>query len=315
LHGSGQEQIVKVAVTGASGFIGGAVMRGLRERGHEVIGLSRRGPDLRWDIAQGPLRDPPAADAMIHCAALVRDGRYGPAFTAVNVEGTRNVLTSFPGARFVHISSASIYDPWHPKREVREDAPPPRVWLNGYGATKYAAEVLVAGTRPDAVILRPHAVYGRGDITLLPRLLRARLGGRQLSVGDGKNRITLTNVNTLVAAVAAALDRPAVSGPINVGDPDPPTVAEVLSDLLRTLELPSAILWIPRPVAWRIARACEWAAGTKEPLLSRYVVNQVSLEFTLDLERARRDLGLHSTETYQRFFATALAEQTLFAHR
>ncbi len=294
---------MRVVVTGASGFIGGAVLLGLRERGHEVIGLSRRGPDLSWDITRGPLSSPPTVDAVVHCAALVRDGRMQPAYQAVNVEGTRHVLTSFPRARIVHVSSASVYNPWVPKDQVSENVPPPRRWLNGYGETKWAAEELVARLRPDGAILRPHAVYGPGDTTLLPRILRARVAGRQLAIGDGRNRITLTAIANLVDAVAATLGRPGASGPFNVGDPDTPTVAEVFELLLRSLGLPASITWIPRPVAWRAAMVSERLAGPREPALSRYAVNQMSLTCTLSLDHARRELRWEPKHSYRSAFA------------
>ena len=294
---------MRVAVTGASGFIGGAVLRGLRERGHEVIGLSRRGPDRSWDITSGPLSYPPAVDAVVHCAALVRDGRVQPAYQAVNVEGTRHVLTTFPRARIVHLSSASVYDPWVPKDQVSENAPPSRRWLNGYGETKWAAEALVARLRPDGAILRPHAVYGPGDTTLLPRLLRARVAGRQLAIGDGSNRITLTAIANLVDAVAATLNRPGAAGPFNVGDPDTPAVADVFEHLLRSLGQPASITWIPRSVAWCAALVSERLAGPREPRLSRYAVNQLSLTCTLRLDRARRELGWEPKHSYRSAFA------------
>jgi 2-alkyl-3-oxoalkanoate reductase len=298
-----------VAVTGASGFVGGAVLHGLQERGHEVIGLSRRGPDVSWDITRGALSGAPTIDAIVHCAALVRDGRIQPAHIAVNIEGTRNVLRSFPHARVVHMSSASVYDPWVPKDLVREDASPPRRWLNGYGETKRAAEEVVFRLRPDAAVLRPHAVYGPGDTTLLPHILRARLAGRQFAVGDGRNRVTLTAISNLVDAVAAALHRPEASGPFNVGDLDTPTVAEVFEYLLRRLGLPIAIAWIPREIAWRAAIVSERLAGFREPLLSRYAVNQMSLNFVLNLDRAREELDWEPKQTYRSAFPTLLEAQ------
>jgi nucleoside-diphosphate-sugar epimerase len=278
-------------------------MRGLQERGHEVVGLSRRGPDVRWDITRGELPRAPAVDAVVHCAALLRDGRLSHDHIAVNVEGTRSVLRTFPGARLIHMSSASVYDPWVPKACVREDAPPPRRWLNGYGQTKRAAEELVSRLRPDATILRPHAVYGPGDTTLLPRILRARVGGRQLAIGDGSNLVTLTSVDNLVDAVSASLRHPGACGAFNVGDADTPSVGQVLVHLLGALGLPVTIIWIPRPVAWRGALVSERLAGSREPWLSRYTVNQLSLTFTLSLDRIRQQLNWEPMQTYQSGFA------------
>lgn len=300
---------MRVAVTGASGFVGGALLRGLQARGHDALGLSRRGPDILWDIARGTLSSAPSVDAVVHCAALVRDGRMGSEHVAVNVEGTRHVLRSFPRARFVHMSSASVYDPCVPKYQIREDVPMPRKWLNGYGETKHAAERVVLETRPDAAILRPHAVYGPGDTTLLPRILRARIMGRQLALGNGQNRITLTAIENLVDAVAAALRCSDASGPFNIGDADTPTVSEVIGHFLYCLRLPPTIVWIPRSIAYPAAIASERLAGSREPLLSRYAVNAMTLTFTLNLERARSRLGWAPSQTYRGAFASIALEQ------
>ncbi len=295
---------MKVAVTGASGFVGRAVMQGLRQRGYEPVGLSRRGPDISWDIATGPLSSPPEVEAVVHCAAYVRDGKKLQVHTAVNVEGTRNVLASFPRARIVHISSASVYDPLSPKHQVCEEAAGSIRWLNGYGETKWLAEEVVRSLRPDAAILRPHAVYGPGDTTLLPRILRARFGGRQLAIGDGENRITLTSIGNLVSGILATLEHPRATGAMNIGDAETPTVREVLEHLLQTLGLDRSIVWVPRRAAWGVATIAESLAGSREPLLSRYGVNQMSLEFTLCLDRARTELGWQPHETYRTAFRT-----------
>src|SRR5215831_2431418 len=119
-----------VAVTGASGFIGGHVARRLVADGHRVIGYGRR-PDpglgfeyARWDITGEPAQDLPRVDAVVHCAGSVTEWGSDKEFDAANVAGTRHVLDGFTTARsFVHMSSASVYDLASPKRDVTEDAP------------------------------------------------------------------------------------------------------------------------------------------------------------------------------------------------
>ena len=86
----------------------------------------------------------------------------------MNRDGTRAVVRSFPDARIVHISTSSVYDAFEPSVEITEDAAPVRRHLSAYSQTKTLAEFELAGS--DAVILRPHAVYGPGDTTLLPRI-------------------------------------------------------------------------------------------------------------------------------------------------
>jgi hypothetical protein len=67
--------------------------------------------------------------------------------------------------------------------------------------------------------------------------------------------------------------------------------------------MPAGIVWIPRSQAWAAALVCERLSGPREPWLSRYVVNQMSLDFTLSLERARQELHWEPKETYKTGFA------------
>jgi nucleoside-diphosphate-sugar epimerase len=262
-------------VTGAAGFVGAAVVAHLREHGHDVLPLTRR----EWDITTGPR--PAVADAVVHCAALAADAAPLGDAMLVNRIGTRNVAASFPGARFVHISTASVYDAFTPSVRVREDAPPPVRFLSSYSESKVAAEAEV----PDgAVVLRPHAVYGPGDRTLLPRVL-AGIRRRRLVLPEGANvRHTLTHVDNLAAAVALSLTGP--PGVYNIGDDTDVLLSAVLREFLSRRGRPDvAIRSIPYGAAFAAAGALERLS--RGPRLTRYAVSQVGLERTLDLGRAR----------------------------
>jgi nucleoside-diphosphate-sugar epimerase len=266
-------------VTGAAGFVGAAVVAHLREHGHDVLPLTRR----EWDITTGPR--PAVADAVVHCAALAADAAPLGDAMLVNRIGTRNVAASFPGARFVHISTASVYDAFTPSVRVREDAPPPVRFLSSYSESKVAAEAEV----PDgAVVLRPHAVYGPGDRTLLPRVL-AGIRRRRLVLPEGANvRHTLTHVDNLAAAVALSLTGP--PGVYNIGDDTDVLLSAVLREFLSRRGRPDvAIRSIPYGAAFAAAGALERLS--RGPRLTRYAVSQVGLERTLDLGRARELLG------------------------
>src|SRR5690606_23623012 len=121
---------VRIAVTGASGFVGGAVARDAVARGHEVWTYSRR-PDgihgarhRRWDLTDGPLGDAPAVDVVVHAGAVVSDWSDLGVARAVNVAGTRAVRETFGDARFVHVSSGSVYDPFAPSVRAEESEAP-----------------------------------------------------------------------------------------------------------------------------------------------------------------------------------------------
>jgi nucleoside-diphosphate-sugar epimerase len=289
---------MRVAVTGASGFVGGAVATGLVRRGHDVIGYGRTpagwdGPYERWDITHGPRGG--AADAVVHCAALADD--WAPLGEAMRVNrlGTRTVASSFPGARFVHISTSSVYDAFEASVDVPESAPLPARFLSSYSESKAAAEREVP---EGAIILRPHAVYGPSDTTLLPRVLEAVRGRRLVLPAGAEVAHTLTHIDNLVEAVSLALTGPA--GTYNIGDDTPVLLAAVLREfLLRRGREDVALASAPYRAAFAAAGALEAVArvrGTR-PRLTRYAVSQLGLERTLDLTAARERLGYAPTPT------------------
>jgi 2-alkyl-3-oxoalkanoate reductase len=288
---------VRVGVTGASGFVGGAVCAAAVARGWEVYAFGRRervaggrvagAPYLSWDL----LRDPPPRlrlDALVHCAGGVTD--WGPPreIWAANVTGTRNAFAAFPGVRFVHVSTASVYDPFTPTVMAAEREAPVRRYANAYGASKAAAEHAVAGR---AVILRPHAVYGPGDTTLLPRVLGSIRAGRLFAAGDGRQLLSLTSVTGLARACLLAVTAPL--GVYNVADAEPLTLDDALRALLRERRLAARPVYLPERPAMRLAALSESVAALtrRPPRLTRYAVGHLAVERTLDLGAAREHLG------------------------
>ncbi|MEU4231853.1 NAD(P)-dependent oxidoreductase [Nonomuraea sp. NPDC026600] len=286
---------MRVGVTGASGFVGGAVCRAAVARGWQVYGFGRRPteipgvPYLTWDLTG---RDHPDLDldAVIHCAGSVTDWGPPAGIWRANLDGTRNAMAAFPGARFVHVSTASVYDPRRPTVMAREHEAPVSRYVNAYGASKAAAERLVEG---QAVILRPHAVYGPGDTTLLPRVLRAVRGRRLVAVGDGRQRVSLTSVANLAQACLLAVTGPL--GTYNVTDAEPVALDDALRAVLREKGIDATPLYLPRRLAHGLAAISETL--TREPRLTRYAVGHLAVERTLDITAARERLGYAPSPT------------------
>ncbi|MES9544226.1 NAD-dependent epimerase/dehydratase family protein [Actinomadura sp. NPDC000600] len=294
---------MRIAVTGASGFVGGAVCRALASEGATVFAFGRRpavaaehvgGAAYRsWDLTRGPLQDAPAVDAVVHCAGSVTD--WGPAASlfAANLTGTHNALASFSGTRFVHLSTASVYDPFRPSVMAREDEAPVRRYMNAYGASKAAAERLAM--ERGAVILRPHAVYGPGDTTLLPRVLSAVRGPLLPAVGTGRRRISLTSIGNLVQACVLAATGPVAPGVFNVADAEPVAIDDAFRAILRERGVRARPVYVPARAARPLAAVAEGvfllARRPEPPRLTRYAISHLALERTLDITAARESLG------------------------
>ncbi|HVS05057.1 MAG TPA: NAD-dependent epimerase/dehydratase family protein [Candidatus Dormibacteraeota bacterium] len=308
-----------IAVTGATGFVGGRVVESLARGGHHVLAFGRRPREAfrhgelaeytQWNIAEGPR--PALAlrpiDAVVHCAGTVTD--WGPTteFDAVNARGTEAVLASFTAeARFVHLSTSSVYDHRRPAEPIDETAAYARRPLNAYVRTKVAAEHAVLRSGRQAIILRPHAIYGPGETKLLPRLLAARRFGHLLAVGDGRNRMSLTHIDNLVHAIELALLPRSPAGVYNVADSEAEPLGVLLSSLLVAFGLPPDIFYLPRRAAWPIASAMEsvflTVRASRPPLLTRYVVSQLASDCVLDTRRARTMLGYQPQRGYRDAF-------------
>ncbi|WP_234362319.1 NAD-dependent epimerase/dehydratase family protein [Streptomyces sp. IMTB 1903] len=276
-----------IAVTGASGFCGGHVARAAAAAGARVVGLGRRpgpvGGHRFWDATAGD-PDLTGVDAVVHCAAAVGDPSPGSPAEAlmheVNVVGTERLMRAAAGRPVVWVSSASVYDPRLDRSLVGEDHPRAGQ-LNAYGRTKAAGEALALAA--GAVVLRPRAVYGPGDTTLLPRLLSRVRAGTLLLPGPDV-RLSLTAVENLAEACLAAAAWP--PGAYNVADGQPYGRDAAVRAVLDAHGVRARIRHLPLGLARTAARVAE-ALPTAEPALSRYAVDQLAHPVVLDLTRAR----------------------------
>ena len=186
---------MRLAITGATGFVGARLLDLALAQGHEVIALTRRSQNERQGVTwvQGALDNRQAlqrltegAEAVIHVAGVISAANRA-GFEAGNVAGTLVLLAAATSAglrRFVHVSSLA----------AREPA------LSLYGGSKARAETVVESSGLDWVIVRPPAVYGPGDRETLDLFKAARIGFVPL---PPKGRISLIHVDDLAALLLA----------------------------------------------------------------------------------------------------------------
>lgn len=307
----------RVLVTGASGFLGGYVVRDLREHGHEVFAAGRDESALAR-VADAPHRvvgdleslgsTDLAVDAVVHCAALSTPWGAWSEFRTANVDGTARVVEFVRRnavRRLVHVSSPSVYAAPRDRIGIREHEVDEGNRLNGYIRSKIAAERLLtraveAGELGEVVIIRPRGLIGIGDPSLVPRLLdvHARVG---VPVFDGgRNLIDVTAVENVATALRLALTRGDSRGGVyNVSNGDPRPFRELLEQLLGLLGTEPRLRPMNRRVAWAAASVLEAAYGAipgrPEPPVTRYTLSTIAYSQTLDISRARADLGYEPT--------------------
>lgn len=303
-------------MTGATGFLGGHLVRALLERGDSVRALGRN-PEkcaelarLGAEVITADLRDRElisdacaGVDRVCHSGALSAPWGQRGDFVETNVTGTANVLAACQrhGARrLIHISSPSVTFDGRDQENLTEQAPFPARFTSIYSETKKQAEDLVnaagigAGGKIETVILRPKAIFGPGDTALLPRLLAAARRKRLPRIGPGTNRVDLTYVDNVVEGILAALESPGAIGKTYVlTNGESPMLWDVIRQVLQASGLSSDLRRISLPAAYCAAAILEAqsAITRREPLLTRYSVLILARTQTYDISAARRDLG------------------------
>ena len=201
---------MKLAITGATGFVGSHLADAAVAAGHEVVALTRREQLPRQSVTwvAGDLHDRAAleelvdgAAAVVHVAGVI-SGHSAATFEKGNVEGTLTMLAAATAGgvrRFVHVSSLAAREPK----------------LSLYGASKAKAEELVHGSGLDWSIVRPPAVYGPGDRETLELFRMAKLG---VMLMPPKGRVSVIHVDDL-ASLLLALAEPGAPSPILI-EPD-----------------------------------------------------------------------------------------------
>jgi 2-alkyl-3-oxoalkanoate reductase len=266
---------VPFLVTGASGNLGRATVKRLREQGHRVRAMVRRIPESPQEGVEyvfGNLGDPDAVDravngaeTVIHAGAVMKGGWLE--HKGGTVVGTQNVIEAcwrHKTKQLVYISSMSVID-WAGMSDngpVNEGvALEPRADERGdYTRAKLEAEKLVAvaaGKGMPCVILRPGQIFG-GGIPLISGAVARNAGGRWLVLGDGKLQLPLVYIDDVVDAIIGSIDKKLIKGEvIQIIDPETLTQKDVL-DLAGGNH---RVVRVPRPIVFALGRLSEIPLG------------------------------------------------------
>jgi nucleoside-diphosphate-sugar epimerase len=307
-------------VTGGSGFIGGRLIERLRRDGWSVKALARspssaeKVRSLGAEPVEGDLEDMQAlrrgaegCSLAFHAAAHLGEWGSREDFERVNVAGTRNVLTASREAgvrRFVHVGTEAALIAGQPLVNADETAPLRPDSNALYCATKAIAEQAVRDANGDAletVVVRPRLVWGRGDTTIMPSLVKAIEAGRFAWIGGGRHRTSTTHVDNTVHGLVLGAEKGQPGGVYFVTDGEPVVFREFITELVATQGVEAPDRNMPAPLAGAAAVASEgiWRALRLKstPPITRLAVWLSSQECTIDISRARSELDYNPVRT------------------
>ena len=247
----------RVLVTGATGFVGGHVIKTFVEAGYKARCGVRAASDARH-LADLPVERVPLdlnrpedlsraarnVDVVVHAAGITRAGRAAD-YHAVNAVGTRDLAAAAVEAgvrRFVLVSSLAARGPDSLSADG-EDRP-----ASAYGRSKLEAEAYLRGLggEMEAIALRPAAVYGPRDRDLLPLFRMARAGW--VAIPGGKTPLQPVYAEDVARAALAAARAPVGFGPFPVAEGGryawrgvAESLGEALGRPVRTVPLPTSL--------------------------------------------------------------------------
>lgn len=303
-------------VTGGSGFVGGHLIRRLLSDGWHVRALGRS-PEamagvqaLGAEPAAGDLSDRSAlsqamegVEVVFHVAAHFK--LWGPMslFRQINVDGTRNVVEAAAQAgvrRVVYVSAAAVVmGRPEPTRGATEDMPTRKMGFAPYAASKAEAEQLLLaadGRRAgfSTVAIRPPFIWGP-DMPALDDMVDTVRAGQFQWVAGGAQALSTCHVENLCHALILAADHGTGGHAWFVSDGDDTTLKSFLTRLLGSRGVAPKDRSVPFGLAWTMAgvMGAVWRVFRRkgEPPITRQMLRLIGKDFTVDIGRARKDLG------------------------
>jgi len=305
---------MKVFVTGGTGFIGGEVVRQLRERGDDVVCLVRN-PEkagkvsgLGCQIVSGDLGDAEAirngmdgCDAVVHAAAMYEVGipaKQRPAMWEANVAGTETVLKTARDAevaKVVYVSTVGAFGNTHRKVVDETYEHPGKEFTSYYEETKLEGHRVAKRMIEDGlpgVIVQPGGVYGPGDTSQVADLLQEFFAGKLVLMPFPEFGICLTHVEDIAGGILLAIDKGKVgetyvlSGPVTTMREAIETVAGATGRKAPKRAMPVGLMKALTPIGPMVGKLMG-----QPPNLRELISSADNVTFWASHEKASRELG------------------------
>lgn len=300
----------KVLITGATGFLGYHIVERMVKEGYEVFAMGRKNEEkviklgakfIKADINENIDFLGYDFDYIVHSCALSDVWGEYEDFYKVNVLGTKNMIKFAEKnknlKRFVHISTPSIYSSFEDKENIKENINLPKKFLNNYSKTKYMAELELKKTKIPYIILRPRALFGEYDTSIIPRLIEANKTQGIPLFNKGDVLVDLTYAPNVAQAIYLAMncDKKFIGEIYNVTNGETIILKNALVKIFKKLNIKPKYKNISYKLAILLAYLSEFLHKTilknKIPKLTVYIVCVLGKTQTLDISKIKKDLG------------------------
>jgi nucleoside-diphosphate-sugar epimerase len=303
---------MKVLITGATGLLGGHLLRELQQRGEQIRALVlpvenadkllAQGVEVvRGDVTDASTLAPAVKDieVIIHLAGMMGVWRPIADYRAVNVTGSENLYRAAQKAgvhRFVHTSSHTVYGLGHGRFMTEQDALRPDP--DPYSITKAEGDKLIRRLMQDSVmetvIIRPGTFFGPEDRLHFGRMAERLKQGKGVIVGRGNNALPFCYVTDVVQGFLLATYHEKAPGNVyNITNDRPLTqqemfnaIADAVDGQRPTRHLPYLPIYYGGIVAEKIA-----LIGQSKPIVTRLGAMMFGTDNRHSVEKARRELG------------------------
>lgn len=283
-----------ILVTGATGFVGSHLIKGLRKENLPVRAIVRTPAkatglkDLGVEAVPGEISDQASLEAaakgcnrVIHLVGIIQEGK-GFTFRSVHVEGTKNLLAA---AKQAGVKQFFFQSALGTRKNAKSE----------YHKTKWEAEQLVKASGIPYTILRPSLIYGQGDLFTIRLAEMIRLSPVLPIIGSGRSKIQPIFINDVVTCMVKAMkDDRFLNRSFEIGGPEELTYEQVTRTIAETFGIKRPVLHMPLFFMKTVAALGETVLS-KPPVTADQLI-MLQEDIVCDMKDIRDAFGVEPTE-------------------